>query len=151
MRELTVEESRQMAAQVGALHQRSFVLVKPRPGGRGDPAGDGAVAGQAEMALFADAFFDLPRDLHAAAILVRDDRRERPAVVVHGAPGRGHRRQADCFDPLYVRAQVGQGTGDGLEDLARTDLDAQAVVSGRKRRPCYGAGDLAIPENRGLD
>ena len=90
MRHLPVQKSIEMPAQISFFHDRGLVLQKPGPGGRGDAAGDWAIAGEIQMPLLAHFFFQFAGDLHGAAILMGDDRCKRVALMIHGQPGGGH-------------------------------------------------------------
>src|SRR5258707_15760183 len=62
MGELAMKEGVEMAAQIGLFHHGTLVLQKPGPGGGGNAAGDWAISGELQMALFSNFFFQFAGD-----------------------------------------------------------------------------------------
>src|SRR5450432_1571658 len=60
--EVAVEIGGEVADEVGAFHELGMVLEEPGGGGGADAAGEGAVAGEVEVAGFADFFFECEGD-----------------------------------------------------------------------------------------
>ena len=52
-----------MPDEVGAAHDGGVMAIEPEASGGADPAGDGAVADELEVALLADFVFQFERDV----------------------------------------------------------------------------------------
>ena len=146
-----VKKCAEVADEVGFFHHRGLVLIEPRPGGGADAAWERAIAGQMQMAGFADSFFELERDLDAAAILMRDDGGQGPGAFVHRQPGGGQAIERDGVHFFCAGTQLMDDAADGFEDVGRIDFGADAV----EVRVVGGANDFsddfAVAQNSGFD